>query len=57
MELKLRRETPESSDSSGLFKRRAGPFVGKITGQKMKLPEIYTKRADFKELSGFPGTP
>ncbi|MBM6909831.1 hypothetical protein [Oscillibacter valericigenes] len=57
MELKLRRETPESSDSSGLFKRRAGPFVGQITGQKMKPSKKYKKPANFKEISGFPGTP
>ena len=57
MELKLRTETPESSDSSGLFKRRTGPFVGEITGQKMELPEEYKKPADFKENGGFLGTP
>ena len=57
MELKLRTETPEPSDSSGLFKQRTGPFVGKITGQKMNLPEKYKKPADFKEISGFSGTP
>ena len=57
MELKLRTETPESSDSSGLFKRSAGPFVGQITGQKMKPSKKYKKPADFKEISGFPGTP
>ena len=42
MELKLRTETPESSDSSGLFKRRAGPFVGHT-----KNPPISKKSAGF----------